>query len=178
MPCRRWSTACIAGSKSTSGIGCGLGRVGRAPRPRSRPGAKRGSLSSNGRPGTRRGVRTPHLRAAMPVDAYSLAVSCGGRRRVFRQRARRPCSARAAPRAAPPGARRGFPVPRDASHHGPAAATPVFPASRVSARCGLLAVGGAAPIRALPRMWRTVPLRCVDRLRCSVAAWHWVVTVR
>ena len=54
-------------------------RVGRAPRPRSRPGAKRGSLSSNGRPGTRQGVRTPHLRAAMPVDAYSLAVSCGGR---------------------------------------------------------------------------------------------------
>ena len=53
---------------------------------RSRPVAAQGGrerdvdvLSSNGRPGTRRGVRTPHLSAAMPVDAYSLAVSCGGR---------------------------------------------------------------------------------------------------
>ena len=32
-----------------------------------------------------------------------------------------------------------------------------FPAVRVSAPCGFLAVGGIAPIRALPRMWRTVP---------------------
>ena len=51
----------------------------------------------------------------------------------------------------------GFPVPRDASHHDPSAATPVSPALRVSAPCGFLAVGGIAPIRALPRMWRTVP---------------------
>ena len=36
-------------------------------------------LSSNGRPGTRQGSRTPHRGAALPVDAYSLAVSCGGR---------------------------------------------------------------------------------------------------
>ena len=37
------------------------------------------ALSSNGRPGTRQGSRTPHLRAAWPVDACSLAVACGGR---------------------------------------------------------------------------------------------------
>ena len=36
-------------------------------------------MSSNGRPGTRQGSRTPHRGAALPVDAYSLAVSCGGR---------------------------------------------------------------------------------------------------
>ena len=75
-------------------------------------------LSSNGRPGTRQGVRTPHSRAAMPVDAYSLAVSCGGRgvsSDIW------PASlVRHAPRRASPvlRARRGsLPVPRDASHH-------------------------------------------------------------
>ena len=30
-----------------------------------------------------------------------------------------------------------------------------------------------APLRALPRIRRTVPLRCVDRLCCSSAARHW-----
>ena len=153
------ATAVAEGQVDRGRSGCARRRrVGRAPRPRSRPGAKRGSLSSNGRPGTRQGVRTPHLRAAMPVDAYSLAVSCGGRgvsSDIW------PASlVRHAPRRASPvlRARRGsLPVPRDASHHDPSAATPVFPALRVSAPCGFLAVGGAAPIRALPRIWRTVP---------------------
>ena len=36
-------------------------------------------VSFNGRPGTRQGSRTPHLGAVLPVDAYSLAVTCGGR---------------------------------------------------------------------------------------------------
>ena len=36
-------------------------------------------LSFNGRPGTRQGGRTPHRGAVLPVDAYSLAVACGGR---------------------------------------------------------------------------------------------------
>ena len=36
-------------------------------------------LSFNGRPGTRRGSRTPHRGAVLPVDAYSLAVACGSR---------------------------------------------------------------------------------------------------
>ena len=53
------------------------GWSGRAPRPRQRPGAV--VVSSNGRPGTRQGSRTPHRGAALPVDAYSLAVACGSR---------------------------------------------------------------------------------------------------
>ena len=111
---------------------------GSAPRPRPRPGAKRGSLSSNGRPGTRQGVRTPHLRAAMPVDAYSLAVSCGGRGvscNIW------PASlVRHAPRRALPvlRARRGSPRPARCAAPRPFAATPVSPALRVSAQCGFL----------------------------------------
>ena len=111
------------------------------PRPaaaRLRPGAKRGSLSSNGRPGTRQGVRTPHLRAAMPVDAYSLAVSCGGRGVS--------CDiwpaglVRHAPRRALPvlRARRGSPRPARCAAPRPFAATPDSPALRVSAQCGFL----------------------------------------
>ena len=117
-------------------------RIGRAPRPRLRPGAKRGSLSSNGRPGTRQGVRTPHLRAAMPVDAYSLAVSCGGRGvscDIW------PASlVRHAPRRALPvlRARRGSPRPARCAAPRPFAATPVFP--------------GVARFRALRLSWPSV----------------------
>ena len=52
----------------------------RAPRPR-HGGRERvvSRLSSNGRPGTRQGIRTPHPGAVLPVDAYSLAVACGSR---------------------------------------------------------------------------------------------------
>ena len=141
---------------------------GSAPRPRPRPGAKRGSLSSNGRPGTRQGVRTPHLRAAMPVDAYSLAVSCGGRGVS--------CDiwpaglVRHAPRRALPvlRARRGSPRPARSAAPRPFAATPVSPALRVSAPCGFLpsvvpppspryrGCGGPCPAMRRP----PTPLRC------------------
>ena len=135
---------------------CGVAASSRAPRPRSRPGAKRVSLSSNGRPGTRQGVRTPHLRAAMPVDAYSLAVSCGDRgvsSDIW------PTSlVRHAPRRALPGSgTTGISPSRAMRRTTTVRRTPVSPALRVSAPCGFLAVGGAAPIRALPRIWRTVP---------------------
>ena len=36
-------------------------------------------FSCDGRPGVRQDIRIPHRSAALPVDAYSLAVSCGGR---------------------------------------------------------------------------------------------------
>ena len=133
------------------------GRSDRAPRPLEAAGSGTCVFSSNGRPGTRRGVRTPHSRAAMPVDAYSLAVSCGGRgvssdiwpASLFgtRRAARRPSSGTTgiAPRPA------RCVAPRSFCRHAD------FPALRVSAPCGFLAVGGIAPIRALPRMWRTVP---------------------
>ena len=150
-------------------------RIGRAPQPRPRPGAKRGSLSSNGRPGTRRGVRTPHLRAAMPVDAYSLAVSCGGRGvscDIW------PASlVRHAPRRALPvlRARRGSPRPARCAAPRPP------PPRRFSRRCAFprLAASCRRWFRPHPRATADVAdraLRCVDRLRRCVAAWHWVVT--
>ena len=125
-------------------------------------------MSSNGRPGTRQGVRTPHLRAAMPVDAYSLAVSCGGRGVS--------CDiwpaglVRHAPRRALPvlRARRGSPRPARCAAPRPFAATPVSPALRVSAQCGFLpsvvpppspryrGCGGPCPAMRRP----PTPLRC------------------
>ena len=155
VPCDPAPNIAEAGSWD-SGIAAD-GRGGRAPRPRLRPGAARGSLSSNGRPGTRQGVRTPHLRAAMPVDAYSLAVSCGGRG-VSCDIWPASLSARAAPRAALSRARRGSPrparcvAPRSIRRHAGFPAHCAFPR-----HAAFLAVGGAAPIRALPRIWRTVP---------------------
>ena len=123
---------------------------------RLRPGAKRGSLSSNGRPGTRQGVRTPHLCAAMPVDAYSLAVSCGGRgvsSDIWPASLVRHAPRRALPLLGHDGVPRPARcvAPRSIRRHAGS------PALCVSATCGFLAVGGAAPIRALPRIWRTVP---------------------
>lgn len=50
-----------------------------------------------------------------------------------------------------------LPVPRDASHHDRSPLRRFPGMARLSAPCGFLAVGGAAPIRALPRIWRTVP---------------------
>ncbi len=44
-----------------------------------RPGAGPDSLSSDGRPAARQGMRTPHRSAELSVDASSLAVSCGSR---------------------------------------------------------------------------------------------------
>ena len=53
------------------------------------------------------------------------------------------------------------------------AATPrVFPGRRGLPRPRLPGRRWHAPVRALPRTWRTVPLRCVDRLCCAVAARH------
>ena len=130
-------------------------------------------LSSNGRPGTRQGVRTPHSRAAMPVDAYSLAVSCGGRgvsHDIW------PAShVRHAPRRASPGSgTTGFPrptrcvAPRSIRRH---AGFPGIARFRAAA--------GRRWYRPHPRDTADMAdraLRCVDRLSCCVAAWHWVVT--
>ncbi len=146
-----------------------------AASPRTRPaaavaaGSECGSLSSNGRPGTRQGVRTPHLRAAMPVDASSLAVSCGGRG-VSSDNG--PPALRHAPRRAEPFGMTDSPVPRGASHHVQVRRTG-FPAVRVSAPCGLSCRRWFAPARALPRAWRPCLLRCVDRqmLRLQLGTW-------
>ncbi len=126
------------------------------PRPRPRPRAERVCLVLMGDPapvgvsGPRTLVRQcPSTRIPSPSPAAAAACLSTTGPPAF--------SARAAPRVARPRARRGSPVPRDASHHDPSAATPVSPALRVSAPCGFLSVGGIAPIRALPRMWRTVP---------------------
>ena len=132
-------------------------------------------LSFNGRPGTRQGNQTPHRGAVLPVDAYSLAVACGGRGvslstsgpPAFRHPPRRASSV-SRTRQGP------LPVPHDTSRHDLVPATPVCPAGTVSPRLGgPPAVGGTLPLRALPRSWRTVPLRCVDRLCCCFAARHW-----
>ena len=105
-------------------------------------------LSSNGRPGALQGIRTPHQGAALPVDAYSLAVSCGGRG-VSRDIWPASLSAPAAPRAARfrrarPGS---LPVTRDTSRHDLITAeTPErSPAARSPAPLGSQAVGGASP---------------------------------
>ena len=55
------------------------GRVGRVPAAATAAGTDPEELSCDGRPGVRQDIRIPHLGAALPVDAYSLAVSCGGR---------------------------------------------------------------------------------------------------
>ena len=112
----------------------------------------------------------------MPVDAYSLAVSCGGR-----------------------GVSRDI-WPASLVRHAPRRALPVLRARRVSpsramrrttihrrhagfpgiARFRALRLPGRRWYRPHPRATADVAdraLRCVDRLRCSVAAWHWVVTL-
>ena len=138
-------------------------RMSAASPRRSRPaaataaGSGRGSLSSNGRPGTRQGVRTPHLRAANARRRVFPRRLLRRPRRVFRQLARQPCSARAAPRVARlrhDGVSPSRAVRRTTIH---------LPPRRFPRRCAFprlaafLAVGGITPIRALPRMWRTVP---------------------
>ncbi len=151
-------------------------RIGRAPRPRGAAVSGRGSLSSNGRPGTRQGVRTPHLRAAMPVDASSLAVSCGGRGVSCDIWPASP-SARAAPRAALSRTMTGSPRPARcvaprpfAVRRSPGVAR--FRAMRLSRRRWF------APVRALLRTWRTVPRDASTADAAAPAAWHMIVTVR
>ena len=111
----------------------------------------------------------------MPVDAYSLAVSCGGRgvssdiwpASLFGTRRAARCPARAL---------RGLPVPRGASHHDSVRRHAGFPGI---VRFRALRLPGRRWCRPHPRATADVAgraLRCVDRLRCSAAAWHWVVT--
>ena len=135
-------------------------------------------LSSNGRPGTRQGIRTPHPGAALPVDAYSLAVACGSRG-VSPDIWPASLSAPAVPRVARLPDTTGT-APRPARHVAP---RPDYRhAGRLPGRHGLSAPRRSswplwyAFVRTLPRIWRTVPLRCVDRLSCSFAARHWVST--
>ena len=89
-----------------------------------------------------------------------------------------PPAFRHAPRRALPwfGHDRDLPVPRDASHHDQVSPPRRFPGI---ARFRALRLPGRRWYRPHPRATADVAdraLRCVDRLRCSVAAWHWVVT--
>ena len=114
-------------------------------------------LSSNGRPGTRQGSRTPHRGAVLPVDAYSLAVACGGRG-VSRDIWPASHSAPAAPRAVRLSGHDRDRSPSRTTRR----ATTWFPPRRsarqarsMRALAAPLAVGGTLPPRALPRSWRT-----------------------
>ena len=133
-------------------------------------------MSSNGRPGTRQGVRTPHRGAELPVDAYSLAVSCGDRG-VSCDIWPASLSAPSAPRVVLFQDTTGsLPVPHDTSRHDLVPATP----SSLPGRRGVPPApwrpswpSWYTSVRALPRIWCTGALRCVvDRLpllRCSEA---------
>ena len=131
-----------------------------APRGRrQRPGAV--VVSVAGRPGIRQGSQTPHRGAVLPVNAYSLAVSCGGRGVSLSTSGPPAFSAPSAPRVvlfqdttgiAPSPAR--YVAPRPGSRH---AGLPGRRGGPSRALAALLAVGGTPPPRALPRMWRTVP---------------------
>ena len=71
-----------------------------------------------------------------------------------------------------------LPVPHDTSRHDLVPATPVCPAGAGS----LPRLGGPpgrryASVRALPRMWRTVPCDASTALRCCFAARHLVSTL-
>lgn len=70
-----------------------------------------------------------------------------------------------------------IPVPRDASHHDQVSPRRRFPALRVSAPCGFLAVVGA-PVHALPQIWRTVSCDASTAYAPAFAAWNRVVTFR
>ena len=132
-------------------------------------------FSCNGRPGTRQGSRTPHRGAVVPVDAYSLAVTCGGRG-VSRDIWPASHSAPAAPRAVRLSGHDRDRSPSRTTRR----ATTWFPPRRSArqargpsrALAALLAVGGTLPPRALPRGWRTGAFamrRPPMLLRCSEA---------
>ena len=107
----------------------------------------------------------------IPLPSHAAAAAC-----LSRHLARQPFGTRRAARCPSPGHDRDRSPSRTTRR-----ATTWFPPRRVSpGRHGLpaprrppLAVGGTLPLRALPRSWRTVPLRCVDRLCCCFAARHW-----
>ena len=109
------------------------------------------------------GSRT--IGAALPVDAYSLAVTCGGRGVSLRHLARQPFGTRRAARCPVPRARQGsLPATRDTSRHDLITAeTPECPPA---ARFRASRLPDRRWYRPRPRVtatWRTVPLRCVDR---------------
>ena len=128
-------------------------------------------LSSNGRPVALLSRHPDPAQAVLPVDAFSLAVACGSRGvscDIW------PASLRHPSRHALPGssgttgispcpARHVAPRPGSA-HAGMFFQPAQFPAPAAPGRRWY------APTRALPRAWRTVPLRCVDRLCCAAAA--------
>ncbi len=126
-------------------------------------------------------MQTPHRSAELSVDASSLAVSCGSRgvsrdigpASLFGTRD----SARCALSAATTGI---APRPREASRRYPGSRqTPdklsgsAIDSAPPRQSPGL---GGIAPIRALPRMWRAVPCDASTACAAAVAARHWVVT--
>ena len=137
-------------------------------------------LSCNGRPGTRQGGRTPHRGAVAPVDAYSLAVACGSRG-VSRDIWPASHSAPAAPRAVRLSGHDRDRSPSRTTRR----ATTWFPPRRVlPGRRGVPPAprrppwpSWSASIRALPRMWLTVPCDASTALRCCFAARHLVSTL-
>ena len=164
-------TVCFGMEKSGGGV------ASAAPRGRD-SGRERvvNVLSFNGRPGTRQGSRTPHLGAVLPVDAYSLAVTCGGRG-VSRDIWPASHSALAAPRVVRlSGHDRDLSPSRTTRR-----ATTWFPPRRVlPGRRGLSAPwrpSWPSVVRFPPARYHEVgapvPMRCVDRLCCCVAARHW-----
>ena len=98
-------------------------------------------------------------------------------RRVSRHLARQPFGTRRAARCPSLRTRQGpLPVPHDTSRHDLVPATPVCPAGAGS----LPRLGGPSwpsVVRFRPARYHEVgvqvPLRCVDRVRCCVAARHW-----
>ena len=113
----------------------------------------------------------------MPVDAYSLAVSCGGRGvscDIWPASLVRHAPRRALPFSGTTG------LPRPARCVAP---RPVFAATPVSRHCAFprqCGFPGRRWCRPHPRATADMAdraLRCVDRLRRCVAAWHWVVTL-
>ena len=134
-------------------------------------------FSFNGRPGTRQGSRTPHRGAVWPVDAYSLAVTCGGRG-VSLDIWPASHSAPAAPRAVRLSGHDRDRSPSRTTRR----ATTWFPPRRVlPGRRGVPPAPWRPPwpsvVRFPPARYHEdgvpVPMRCVDRLCCCVAARHW-----
>ena len=133
-------------------------------------------LSFNGRPGTRQGSRTPHRGAVLPVDAYSLAVACGGRG-VSLDIWPASHSAPAAPRVVRLSGHDRDRSPSRTTRR----ATTWFPPRRVLPGRRALSAPRRPPwpsvVRFPPARYHEVgvqvPLRCVDRLCCCVAARHW-----
>ena len=157
-------TLCFAMERSGSG-----GAASAAPRGRD-SGRERvvNVLSFIGRPGTRQGSRTPHRGAVLPVDAYSLAVACGGRG-VSRDIWPASLSAPAAPRAVRLPDTTGT-APRPARHVAPrpGSATPVCPAGTLCPRLG--GPPGRRWYASAPRATAKLAYRCLCDASTAYAA--------